>query len=228
MKYTAVIFDLFGTLIDNFSVQEYERTLLKMADALSVSPRDFAGLWRETFNDRMSGRFGTEEDNIEHICMMLGAKPPADSLKLAVEIRFDLTRRALAPRSGAVETLSALKAAGRRIGLVTDCTAEVPTLWPATPFASLVDVPVFSCAARMKKPDPRIYLLACERLEVSPGQCLYVGDGSSRELTGATEVGMKAVMIRVPYETTDMHRIDAEEWNGLAISALNEVLALLE
>jgi len=29
MKYEAVIFDLFGTLIDNFSFEEYRRTLLQ-------------------------------------------------------------------------------------------------------------------------------------------------------------------------------------------------------
>lgn len=37
MKYTAVIFDLFGTLVDSFSLQEYEHTLTQMASALSVS-----------------------------------------------------------------------------------------------------------------------------------------------------------------------------------------------
>jgi len=79
------------------------------------------------------------------------------------------------------------------------------------------------------KPDARIYRLACEQLEVKPQECLYVGDGSSHELTGASRVGMHAVLIRVPYEDTyDAHRIDTEEWNGSTISALREVPGLLD
>jgi len=54
-----------------------------------------------------------------------------------------------------------------------------------------------------------------------------VGDGSCHELTGASQVGMHPVLIRVPYEDThDAHRIDAEEWNGPTISAVGEILEL--
>jgi len=57
----------------------------------------------------------------------------------------------------------------------------------------------FLCG-RCEKPDPRIYHLALERLKVKPQDCLYVGDGSSHELTGARKVGMHPVQIHVPDE----------------------------
>lgn len=41
MKYKAVIFDLFGTVVEPFSSQEYDRSLADMADALSVPRQDF-------------------------------------------------------------------------------------------------------------------------------------------------------------------------------------------
>ena len=37
MKYKAVIFDLFGTLVDNFSRREHLGVHAKMAESLSVS-----------------------------------------------------------------------------------------------------------------------------------------------------------------------------------------------
>ena len=43
-----------------------------------------------------------------------------------------------------------------------------------------------------------MYLTACERLRVEPEECLYVGDGGSRELTGAAAVGMTAVRLVAP------------------------------
>jgi hypothetical protein len=55
-----------------------------------------------------------------------------------------------------------------------------------------------------------------------------VGDGSSRELTGASQVGMHPVLIRVPYEDTyDAYRFDPEEWQGATISALKDILTLV-
>ncbi len=93
----------------------------------------------------------------------------------------------------------------------------------------MFDVTVFSCVAGIKKPDPRIYHIATERLGVDPQDCLYIGDGSSRELTGALEVGMHPVLIHDPDESDDTHFIDREDdWKGPVISSLREVLGLLK
>lgn len=36
MKYKAIIFDLFGTLVDSYSVQGYNTLLIDMASALEL------------------------------------------------------------------------------------------------------------------------------------------------------------------------------------------------
>ena len=119
---------------------------------------------------------------------------------------------------------------GYKTALISDCSAETPESWTDTPLESLMDVTAFSCVAGIKKPDPRIYHLACERLGVNPQDCIYVGDGSSRELTGASQVGMHAVLISVAYEEVfdsyDAYRREARDWKGPVISALSDVLAL--
>ena len=226
MQCKAVIFDLFGTLIDNYSLQEHKRVLSEMAAALCAPHDEFVRLWLTSFDQRATGVYATTQANIEHVCRVLGLRPQPGQVAAAAEVRLDFTWRHLVPRSGALETLARFRSAGHKIGLISDCSSEVPTLWKDTPFAPLVDVPVFSCAVGMKKPDPLIYRLACERLAVAPQDCLYVGDGSSRELTGAAEVGTHPVLIRVPHEDgQDAHRLDPEEWQGPTISELAEVLA---
>ncbi|MFQ5810606.1 MAG: HAD family hydrolase, partial [Armatimonadota bacterium] len=213
MRYAAVIFDLFGTLIDNYSVQDHRRVLGEVARALGAPEEGFARLWGETYNDRATGAFPTLEASIEHICRELDVQADAARMADALGIRLSLTRRTLVPRGDALETLAELRARGLKTGLISDCSEEVPRLWGETPFASAIEAPVFSCVAGVKKPDPRIYRLACEGLEVEPEACLYVGDGSSRELSGAAAVGMSPVLIRVPYEDTyEPHRIDVDEW----------------
>jgi putative hydrolase of the HAD superfamily len=229
MPYKAVIFDLFGTLIDNYTVAEHKSVLGQVADALGA-PRDgLAQLWEDTYYERATGAIPTLEAALEDICRQLQVDADEERMANAIAIRLGLTQRTLEPQDGALETLSQLRADGHKIGLISDCSEEIPRLWEQTPFAPLIDVPIFSSAAGMKKPDARIYHLACEGLEVEPQDCLYIGDGSSRELTGAAQVGMTPVLIRVPYEKTyEPHRIDVDEWEGAEISSLTEVLKLVE
>jgi putative hydrolase of the HAD superfamily len=200
-----------------------------MADVLGAPHEDFTKLWFDTFNLRTTGALISPEGNIDHVCLQLGVSFTDSQLKQASRIRFNFTKDSLKPRPDALKTLGFLKANGYKIGLISDCSTEVPTAWKDTPLAPLIDVPVFSCVAGVKKPDPRIYRMVLERLGVEARDCLYIGDGSSRELSGAQEVGMHPVLIRVPYEmSADAYRIDEEEWQGLAISSLSEVLGLLE
>jgi len=230
MKYAAVIFDLFGTLIKNYTIERHEGVLRQMASVLSARSEGFVRLWYDTFNDRCMGILKTPEDNIDYVCRKLGVPVEDTQRSEAARIRHHLTQSTLIPMAEAVATLSQLKSEGYKTGLVTDCSGEVPAVWQDTPFAPLFDVSVFSCLVGLKKPDPRIYRLAAEQLAVKPEDCLYVGDGGSNELTGAAAVGMHPVLIRDPEEDSGvMHRIEAEadRWNGPVISSLKEVLALL-
>ena len=45
----------------------------------------------------------------------------------------------------------------------------------------------------IKKPDHRIFQRCMEKLRVDAGDCLYIGDGGSRELETAREIGMHPV-----------------------------------
>jgi putative hydrolase of the HAD superfamily len=230
MKYKAVIFDLFGTLVKNFTVQQHEETLGQMAEILSAPHNEFIKLWYGTFNMRCTGELKSPEENVEYVCHELGIATDKDLVKKAALIRYTLTRETMIPLPGAIDMLSFLKEQGIKIGLVSDCSSEVPNIWPDTPFYSMFDIAVFSCTEGVKKPDLQIYKLAAEKLGVRPEDCLYIGDGSSNELTGAAAVGMHPVLIVDPEEDrAGTHRIDSEgeEWKGPVISSFSEVLNIV-
>lgn len=231
MKYKAVIFDLFGTLIEKFSLREGNDVLGRMASVLGAPLDDFRRLYFSTFNERGLGVFRSIEENIEYIGGRLGLHPEDSKIKLAGRIDLEYTARLLKPRQGATEVLSNLKAQGYKTGLISDCSTSIPGMLSSLPFISLIDVPVFSSFVGILKPDPRIYKIALERLAVTAGKCLYIGDGDDQELTGAAQAGMHPVLIRDPYEdSTDVHRVGAEakDWDGPAISSLREVLDLVK
>jgi putative hydrolase of the HAD superfamily len=194
MKLKAVVLDLFGTLVDDFSIREHEHLLSKMAHVLSA-PRDaFVQMWVETFPQRATGLFPTMEANIKHVCQVLGCHVTEAQVKKASAIRLKFVRQRLTPRPGVLGILAQLRFKMYKIGMITDCSAELPELWPTTPLATLVDVAVFSCLEGIKKPDPKIYIVACRRLRVAPRNCLYIGDGGSHELTGAAAIASSCTL----------------------------------
>lgn len=65
--------------------------------------------------------------------------------------------------------------------------------WNQLPPCQYFDDVVFSCKVGLLKPNSQIYELAMQHLNVYPKQCLFAGDGGSRELYGAKFVGMKTV-----------------------------------
>jgi putative hydrolase of the HAD superfamily len=115
--------------------------------------------------------------------------------------------RIVTPRIGAQETLEALKAAGCKIGLISN------TFWAADlhdrhlaqhGLIDLFDMRVYSCDTPHCKPHPSIFLDTLAVLGVTPGDAAYVGDRPDLDVLGAQHAGMRGILIRSPYEHTPL------------------------
>ena len=227
MKFRAIIFDFYGTLVDDFA-SSAGRNHAEFVEVLAVPSASFMKLWRETTEMRVVGAFQTVEESIEYVCSLLGATLTADQLSRAVAIRLEMIKRTLIPRADALDTLARLKTDGYKTGLLSNCSIEIPILWPETAFADLFDAAVFSSRVGLKKPDPRIYHLACERLGVKPVDCLYIADGENHELAAAAKVGLHSVLVRNTSRDNGSELLrEAREWQGDSIDSLTHVLQLL-
>jgi putative hydrolase of the HAD superfamily len=227
MSLTAIIFDLFGTLTEDFTASLGKHSVDFVA-ALDVPREPFMRVWRESLDERTLGRFQTVEATIEHACHKIGVRPDARQLNEAVAIRLDQIRSILRPRADAIHTVQRLKAA-YKIGLLSNCSIEIPILWPENELSHLIDDAIFSSRERLKKPDPRFYRLLCERLEVGPEECAYVADGENQELAAAAALGMRPILVRnaARDHSKEMFR-EAREWQGEAVEALLELPVRLE
>jgi len=226
VTFKGVIFDLYGTLVELYVGPRYEAMFRRIADILNVSPEEMRRYWRTSMYDRSIGVIPDNKTAFRAMMDELGKPVTEAQLDQISQIRLDYTARSLAPRADTLKTLRAIRAAGVKTALVSDCTSEIPAVWPDSAFEGLFDATIFSCSVGIKKPDPRIYQMALDRMGLKPEDCLYVGDGSSRELTGARAVGLRAILIRDPHETVEPTDPDRREddWDGERIASLSELL----
>jgi putative hydrolase of the HAD superfamily len=222
----AVLFDLFGTLVDNATNAQVDDLLTRMASELGVPIEEFTAGWKATFQERSRGVHGSMEASIAAAAANSRIDFSREALVRACEVRTEFTRRWLTPRSDTLMTLAVLRDCGMKIGLLSNCSEEVPEMWNTLDLASVIDVPLFSCREGLRKPMPEFYQRAMERLVVEASECLYVADGDNGELAAAKKIGMPVVMIR-PSDLLDDYRQDPEEdWDGRRIERLSELLSL--
>jgi putative hydrolase of the HAD superfamily len=216
----GVVFDLWNTLTvwpEEGSVDLRRR----WADSIGVPVERLDEHW---YADAMWARreSGPIRDAIEALYLELGVKADLDDV---IASRLELTRGALVPVDGAVDTIAELRRRGLRTGLISNCSEEVALVWDTTPFASLFDVAIFSATAGCIKPDREIYELALAELGVAASEALFVGDGANDELRGAGDVGMTPVLVELEGVRAPWPYV--RDWNGLRVTAIAEILDLV-
>jgi putative hydrolase of the HAD superfamily len=221
--YSAVIFDFFGTLTKAMGRgPAHDRSAL----ALGCEPAAFADRLNRTYRSRASGHYGDLPTTFRRIAGELGHSPSPAQVTEAVRLKVLAIRDGISLRPDAIRTLWTLRKAGLRIGLISDCTHELPDLVATLPVAQLIDAAVYSIELRATKPHPKLYQTVCRRLFVHPRQCLYIGDGGGRELSGAQAVGMTAVRLDAPDLAGHLVFNREPDWTGASVPALAAVIDL--
>lgn len=222
----AVIFDLFDTLVPGGSRTARDAVSHLMADDLGVDREQFAALFRDAFRQRWDGSLGSLEQTISTLAVQCGGAPDSRTVRRAAERRLDFTRRQITPTPQLLELLAALQADGWELGLVSNCSAEVPMLWQENPISAWIKLPVFSCEVGLCKPDLRIFLRAAQALWTPPERCVFVADGVGGELPGAQAVGMQTV--RVQADGVDHATYGTVgPWTGPTIDSIHDLPSVL-
>jgi putative hydrolase of the HAD superfamily len=96
---------------------------------------------------------------------------------------------------GSVDSLKRLRAAGLRLGVVSNSDGRVEEALRAAGLRQFFDVVIDSALIGVEKPDPRIFHAALDALGVAPEEALYVGDLYEVDVVGARAAGMDAVLL---------------------------------
>jgi putative hydrolase of the HAD superfamily len=186
----AVVFDLFETLVTESGVGPVRASTL--GEALGLEREAFRAEWKLRRHQVVLGRLSFTDALMEISRTLDGGVDGAVVLE-ARDQRVLEKRTAFAEADPRVaDMIRTLRAQDVRLAVVSNCFAEDVQAWPAWTLAREFQCAVFSWAAGLAKPDPRIYLTATRRLGVRPGASVFIGDGGDSELVGAERAGLRA------------------------------------
>jgi len=99
-------------------------------------------------------------------------------------------------RKGAGELLEHLKSMRLKIGIVANIWGDgMNPVLERLDIKRFFDILVASSDVGYKKPDPCIFRLALDRLELSPEEVIMVGDNPKTDIQAAHDVGMSTVRL---------------------------------
>jgi 2-haloacid dehalogenase len=171
-RYDAVLFDLLTALLDSWSLW----------NEIAGGP-DAGGRWRSEYLSitYRTGAYRPYEMLVAEAAVNVGLSP--DLAK-----RLDARYIDLRPWPGVSETLKALRDAGIRLGVVTNCSERLGRVAAANIGVELDSV-ITAEEAGYYKPHERPYRLGIAALGAEPGRCLFVA-GSAYDLIGTAKVGL--------------------------------------
>ena len=175
------------TLVGSFCYRS-----VQMAEDAGIPAEDFKKGWRITEEDRTTGAV-TVDEVIERM-MKANNCFTREKLKMIMEKRVRYKREVFEHmHPEIIQLLETLKSQGYKIGLISNCHSEEAMVIKQSILYPYFDAVCLSYDEGIKKPDRRIFERCMERLSVEAAECVYVGDGGSRELEAAREIGMHPV-----------------------------------
>ncbi|MED1865282.1 HAD family hydrolase [Fictibacillus nanhaiensis] len=188
----AVFFDLYETLITEW--KDGRKKAKYSIKPLGLDNKIFKVEWDLRRELRMNGTFLDHESVLRDILRSQGMEPKLDAIEQVHRERMAVKRIPFQEMNPLVlGLLRTLKSKGLKLGLISNAAAEEVYAWETCDLADFFDEVIFSYEARVAKPQKEIYQLACEKLGVTPQESVFIGDGGSDELRGATEAGMTAL-----------------------------------
>jgi putative hydrolase of the HAD superfamily len=107
------------------------------------------------------------------------------------------------------ETLAALKKKGMRLAIISNAFPNQRVKLRGLDLEKYFENIILSSEVGFPKPDRRIFEVALAKLGVAPEESLYVGDSYEKDIVGAKNAGMKAVLVdRLKESLGDCEKIE--------------------
>ncbi len=190
----AVLFDVAGVLTESYShliVQGAEAAGADMDALAQCLVPVFAG---ERDTESVGHRLERGEVTLDEFLGSLGPSE-ADARAVLHPDSPHFFGHRLAPQPEMHAFVAELAATGIATAVVSNNVREWQSVWEvALPPLGLFDTVVLSAAEGVRKPNPRMYQLALDRLSVAPEEAVFLDDFAAM-VEGARAVGLHAIHV---------------------------------
>ena len=218
-KLAAVIFDLDGTIVDDEPLWEDAFLEVMKKHTIPISRLQNSGGWVHEPGVGLERNWRSilpERRSVEELVL--------DTRK--VYSRLFMDSEGLGPRAGLGELLTAIKGKGLMTALATSSYWGVAEeVLDKLGLAQIFDVTTTGEEVTNLKPDPEIYLLTAQKLEVEPGECLVVEDAAAG-VEAAAAAGCRVAVIKSDY--LDRKRLGGAEGKYRIIDNYQQLVEELE
>lgn len=190
----GVLFDMGGVVMDSplHAIARYEAARGLPANAINrvVATTGETGAW---------ARLERGELTAATFCAPFEAECRAHGVEISGAEIMASVAAAGVPRPAMLEAIRRIRARGLRVGALTNNWKREGSEDDAVPhrLREHFDVFVESRVVGLRKPDPRIYTLACRELGVEPARTAFLDD-IGRNLKAARELGMTTIKVDDP------------------------------
>lgn len=186
----AIFFDLYETLVTHFD-PDWQPPLQSIAQRLGVEDRAFSDHWSRFDTAWQLGEISTYEAALAAFCAHCGSTPDSAVLARLAREYQDMTARVFSSiEPEIVKMVTTLKNSGFKLGIITNASDLDAAPWSGCSLAPYFDDFLASHDVGLLKRDEQFFELACQRLNVQPGQAIFVGDGGGNELQSAARAGL--------------------------------------
>lgn len=116
--------------------------------------------------------------------------PPHFLQRQARKLGYPIAARLFRPFAGLHEVLAELRHRGYRLHVLSNNSSILPLQLKLIDTTGYFDTVSWSEEMGVEKPDPRIFLLALERIGAGADQVVYVGDSYEADVLGAEGAGV--------------------------------------
>ena len=216
LKVKALLFDVFGTVVDwRTGIAREVESIAKKND-ISLDPFDFADAWRAEYQPAMEEiRKGRRSFTILDILHMENLKKIAPKFNLhnLSEEDFEFLVTAWHRLPGWPDSSDGLSLLKKKYILATQSNGNIALIVNMAKFSNLNwDVVLGAEVIGHYKPEPKAYLKACNALNFKTEECLMVA-AHEEDLKAARQQGMKTAYVHRPFEYGKDKLFDIAEVN---------------
>lgn len=203
----AVLFDLYGTLID-IRTDENDPCVFEILSrylayhSVSIAPEEMRRAYFDGVRQHLDeSKEAHPEVDVYKVFFSImnkyGKKRSTKGAVIDIATLFrSLTMRQFRIFDGVYDVLARIRAQ-----MKTAIISDAQWIFAEPEIAHLgldqfFEIRVLSSRYGFKKPDPRLFRFALEKLGVSPDECVYVGDNPCKDMSGSKRAGIKFLLFR--------------------------------